>query len=150
MKLSINFAMFHAKETKHINCAVGNIFADATVVYRKDTGCHFPSLNTHSAVMCVRSLARNGRRQPFLCLLNFISEMPKNDEIKVAANNSNRNYASGHDTATSIASVNLTCTNPYSIPTFEDYIAEVKRRFAIEKKCKKSGIQLHLVERHSA
>lgn len=99
MKLSSTFAAFHAKETKHINCAVGNIFADATVVYRKDTGCHFPSLDTHSAVMCVRSLARNGRRQPSLCLLNFISEMPKNNEIKVAANNSTRNSASSHETA---------------------------------------------------
>ncbi|MDE6860924.1 MAG: hypothetical protein K2J65_10995 [Duncaniella sp.] len=58
--------------------------------------------------------------------------MPKNSEIKVAANNSTRNSASSHETATSVATVKLLCDNPHSIPTFDAYIAEVKRRFDIE------------------
>lgn len=33
----------------------------------------------------------------------------------------------------SVAKVNIECSNPYSIPVFEDFINEAKRRFEIEK-----------------
>lgn len=58
--------------------------------------------------------------------------MPKNNGIKVAVKNSTRYSASRHETAKSVALVELTCTNPYSIPTFSSFVSEIQKLFDVE------------------
>ena len=36
----------------------------------------------------------------------------------------------------SMATVEIECTNPYSIPAFSDFLNEVQKRFDIEKEAK--------------
>ena len=50
------------------------------------------------------------------------------------ANHSTRTSTSAHDT--SIATVQLPVSNPYSIPCFEDFIDEARRHFEVEKNAK--------------
>lgn len=36
----------------------------------------------------------------------------------------------------STATIELECSNPYSIPVFEDFVSEIQKRFDIEKNAK--------------
>lgn len=51
----------------------------------------------------------------------------------------------------SIAKIELECSNPYSIPVFEDFIREIQNRFDIEKNAKKEAysfiIQMGLMDK---
>lgn len=101
-------------------------------------GIPFGAYTTFISRLC-RTLASFGDSNGLSCihtLLNFFPTMPKSEGNKVAANNSTRNSASGHETATSVATIQLHCSNPYSIPTFEDFLQEVQKRFEIESNAK--------------
>lgn len=50
----------------------------------------------------------------------------------------------------SVAKVEIECSNPYSIPLFEDFVSEIQRKFDIEKNAKDEAysfiIQMGLLE----
>ena len=64
---------------------------------------------------------------------NF-SFMPKTMKNCGTVNHSTRTSTSAHDT--SIATIQLPVSNPYSIPCFEDFIDEACKRFEAEKNAK--------------
>ncbi|KAA6319916.1 hypothetical protein EZS27_030243 [termite gut metagenome] len=51
-------------------------------------------------------------------------------------NNSSHTSTSAGTTSGSMATIQLPCSNPYSIPCFEDFIAEAQKAFDIEKNAK--------------
>ena len=75
-----------------------------------------------------------GRRTAFSILntLIFHEQMTKEMKNYSSTNNSNANVTSNSTKTVSVATVQLQCSNPYSIPTFEDFINEAARRFEIE------------------
>lgn len=40
----------------------------------------------------------------------------------------------------SMATIELECSNPYSIPVFEDFVNEIQKRFDVEKNAKNEAI----------
>lgn len=127
------------------------LYPDGSSVYSKDTAVEFPCDPSISA--CVGQLWRvSGSLTAFLIhiLSGFISQMPKLNEIGSAVNNSSRSSAY-HETGTSYADFRLLCNNPYSIPTFEAFIAEACRRFDEECAAKNMAYyfiaSMNLVER---
>lgn len=118
----------------------------------KDTAVEFPCDPSNS--VCVGQVWRlSGSLTAFLIyiLSGFISQMPNLNEIRSAVNNSSRSSASAREKGTSYADVRLLCNNPYSIPRFEDFIAEANRRFDEECAAKNMAysfiMSLDLIER---
>lgn len=71
----------------------------------------------------------------FPCIYyNFSYAMTKNVKNCGTANHSTRTSTSAHDT--SIATIQLPVSNPYSIPCFEDFIDEARRHFEVEMNAK--------------
>lgn len=77
-----------------------------------------------------------GIARPFFCALysNFSFAMAKTMKNCGTVNHSTRTSTSAHDT--SIAIIQLPVSNPYSIPCFEDFIDEARKRFEAEKNAK--------------
>ena len=50
----------------------------------------------------------------------------------------------------SMATIELECSNPYSIPVFEDFVNEIQKRFDVEKNAKNEAysfiIQMGLID----
>lgn len=134
MKLSSIFAAFNAKGTTHIDFYVDTHCVCTSALSRKDIGRRFPYTEHLRENRDVGSLARTGGDglSYILTLLNFNRLMPKNLEIKVAVNNSTRYSAARHEKAPSTTLVELNCSNPYSIPTFDAFISETQRLFDVE------------------
>ena len=135
MKLSSIFAtLIRQTSTNICNWKHEGVIYPLGCCARKNTAVEFPCdphvSNTFGLVW--RLVGKLDGLFLIYTLLNFISRMPNQNEIKVAGNNSTRNSALGHETATSVATVQLTCNNPYSIPTFDAFIDEAKRLFDIE------------------
>lgn len=148
MELSSTFAMSTPK-TKNIYSAMGYNYAHTSASYRKDIGCCFP-MDAHNRVMCIVFGETGGSSLSYI-LFNTFPYMPKTESIGSAVNNSNRSSASAREKGTSYADIRLLCNNPYSIPTFEDFIVEACRRFDEECAAKNMAyyfiMSLDLIER---
>lgn len=67
---------------------------------------------------------------------NSFPTMPKTETICAGAKHSNAARVSNPDTVQSTATIRMRCSNPYSIPVFEDFMAECQRRFDTEREAK--------------
>lgn len=77
------------------------------------------------------TLASSGKRTASLIYIYQISFkiMPKSNEICGRAKYSSTNARRNRAKSVSIATIQLQCSNPYSIPSFSDILNECKRKF---------------------
>lgn len=134
MKFECIFAMFTANEHIH-NIGMMSVFLYSySKLFCKDIGYRFP-LDTH-ILMFVFVRWREWRLDSLLFFTQISFRMPTNNEIREGKKCSNTRTTSSHETATSVATIQLQCSNPYSIPTFEDFLNQLHKEFEIEKNCK--------------
>ena len=110
------------------------IFMSDLLLSAKIRGYRFYNGLLHSC--CNLDLAVR-RAIAFLILITlFFVNMPSPTKNTAGVNNSNSSCAPTERNTVSTATIQLPCSNPYSIPTFDDFFNEAKRRFNVEMNAK--------------
>ena len=135
MKFRCIFAVFTPRTKTYSVCENG-LFSyplrsdnSANIGYRL-------SLDAHSPNACRFLAEREAVAFFILHTLKFCSGMPRTSKICAGAKHSNAARVSNPDTVQSTATIRMRCSNPYSIPVFEDFMAECQRRFDTEREAK--------------
>lgn len=137
MKFGCIFAVKVRQTFNDIQCCQWVFLYPYASNYRKDIAVSIPTGHPRQALSYVESLATFREADGFSHIhnSNFIG-MPNSHEICAGAKHSNAARVSNPDTVQSTATIRMRCSNPYSIPVFEDFMAECQRRFDTEREAK--------------
>ena len=133
--------------------AKSNSTLPGTGIFISASGKHRNGLSVPDGFCTVRSeivFGETGDKAAlFMCLYHSFSFMPKTMSNCDLGNNSTRKAAPRRAKSASVVTVELPIiSNPYSIPTFLDFIAEAVRRFEIEKNAKNEAYAFILSSGH--